>query len=86
MENEKYIPAEDGYLIQVDDLIRSEGAFGTKNRKVTRVTDKFAFYPNNEVSESKFHRIYRTFAWGSLPRPKYPMVHYKVFKKTIEIL
>jgi hypothetical protein len=81
MTEEKYVPAEDGYLIQIGDIIQSTSGFGVRNRKVTRVTDKFVFYPNNDVSEAKFRRIYSTFSWGSLPRPKYPMVHYYVYKR-----
>jgi hypothetical protein len=78
---EEYVLAEDGYEIQVGDIIQKDSAFGVSRKVVTRVTPKFAFYPNNEVSESKFKRIYSTFGWGSLPRPTYPMVRYKLFRK-----
>ena len=79
----KYVLAENGYEIQIGDIIQIDNPFGTRNKEVTRVTEKFAYYPNNEVSESKFKRIYSSFGWGSLPREKYPMNHYKVFKKII---
>lgn len=81
---EEYVLAEDGYEIQVGDIIQKESAFGITNKVVNRVTDKFAFYRNNEVSESKFKRKYSTFGWGSLPRPTYAMVHYRVFRKQIK--
>jgi hypothetical protein len=78
-----YIPAEKGYKIQVGDIIQTDNIMGIRNHKVTRVTAKYAFFANNEISESKFNRIYSDFGWGVLPRQKWRMTKYYVLKKIL---
>jgi hypothetical protein len=80
--DQKYIKAEDGYQIQVGDIIQSiHPAFGTRNRTVHRITSKYAFVKDNELSETKFPRIYNDFNFEPFPHQKWRTVNYTVYKK-----
>lgn len=72
---------QDGYLIQVGDIITSTAMGTTKKHVVHRVTKTLAFVRYNDVAEGKFRRVYNSFCFGPIPREHYSMVDYKLIPK-----
>lgn len=68
---------EDGYELQLGDVIIAKHALGKNRHVVTRVTKKYAFVKFNDVAEGKFPRIF-DFHFESLPRQQWNTVHYTV--------
>lgn len=69
---------QDGYLIQVGDIIASTAMGQTKKFKVHRVTKTLAFVRYNDIAEGKFRRVYNSFWFGPIPREHYSMVQYEL--------
>lgn len=70
----------DGTELQVGDIIVARNAFGVQKYTVHRVTPKFAFVRWNAVAEGRFPRTF-SYKFGTLPRQKWSLTHYEVFRK-----
>lgn len=75
-------PAPERHFIQVGDVIQIDTGLGVPtNYKVHRVTKHYAFVKWNEKAEGKFPRIYNSFNFCVLPRPKWNTTKYQVLIK-----
>jgi hypothetical protein len=82
MEIKNMVKVEDGHEIQVGDVVVSSDRFyGTTKKPVTRVTKKYAFVKYSDGAEGKFHRVYNSFGFESLPRHKWNTIDYTVYTK-----
>jgi hypothetical protein len=68
-------------IIEVGDVIKSCNALCKNTYEVHRVTEKFCFIKFNEKAEGKFSRIYTDLMFSILPRERFSMTTYTVYRK-----
>jgi hypothetical protein len=70
--------AEDGYVIQVGDIIEATSYIGKRRHEVMRVTPKRAYVQYNERVEGVFPRVYKSFGFGPIPRVQWSQTTHAV--------
>lgn len=70
----------DGETIQVGDVIESKSVIGTRKFEVHRITKRYAFVRYNDVAEGKYPVIYNRFGFQPLPKARWNMVDYAVYR------
>lgn len=69
---------EDGYELQLGDIVHVDTRLNKHRHKITRVTKKYAFSFVSEHYEAKFPRVYKRLGFSSVPRQMWDTCLYNV--------
>jgi hypothetical protein len=79
----KYRELKENEQLQIDDIVVHLSCFGNSKFPVHRLTGKHAWVKYNENCQGKYPLIYDRY-FCSLPKQRYSMVQYKVYRAVPE--